>query len=162
MATRDIARQAIGRNLGSLYAPSARVVDSTHVDLPLPVNLGVDLVGHRVYYKDQESYVSADGSVGQQARLTIDPALSTVGDNALVADDVVELWKPPWSPTQINGFIDQALIAAGRHIYKNLSPLYECVTSRNQEFTLPANVAMVQDIYYRHSFYYETIYVEEA
>ena len=162
MATRDVARKAIGRNLGSLYAPPATVVDSTHVDLPLPVNLGVDLVGYRVYYKDQERYVSADGSVGQQARLTIDPALSTAGDNALTAGDVVELWAPPWSPTQINGFIDQALIDAARHIYENLSPLYECVTSRNQEFTLPADVAMVQDIYYRHSFYYETIYVEEA
>ena len=162
MTIRAVVRKAIGRNLGSLYAPPATVVDSTHVDLPLPVNIGVDLVGHRVYYKDQERYVSADGSVGIQARLTIDPALSTVGANALAADDAVEMWAPPWSPTQINGFIDQAIIAAGRHIYENLSPLYECVTSRNQEFTLPVNVAMVQDIYYRHSFYYETIYVEEA
>ena len=161
MTTRDVVRKAIGRNLGSLYAPPATVFDSTHVDLPLPVNLGVDLAGHRAYYKDQERYVSFDGAVGQQAQLTISPAFSTEGGNALVAGDEVELWAPPWSPTQINGFIDQALIAAARHIYENLSPLYECVTSRNQEFPLPADVAMVQEVYYRHSFYYEIVYVEE-
>ena len=154
MTTRRELRRSVGSNLRGLLVDDATVRDTTHIDLPLPVDLGSNFRGARIYHDDEERYVSADGSAGEQARLTIAPALSVSSGGG------VEVWTR-WTPTQINGFIDQAIRDAIRNFYVNMDPRYECVTPRNQEFSLPASVAMVQDIYYRHAFDYENVVTYE-
>ena len=151
--TRQELRQSVGYNLGALHVGTATSTpgsSGTTTLLDTVLFGGNDIYNGRYiwFYNDvgQSTNREVERRVSDYATggtLTIQAAPATTTD-----EDKYEMWDG-YSPTQVNEFINQAILDVTGHVYDPLESLSLHSNGYDSRFDLPSDFAMVNKIQMR-------------
>ena len=158
--TRKQLRQSIGNNLGAMRTGTAYDAGSTTTLISLSLVGGDDnyngkwlTVADVTNSNNTETRIISDYTASAY-RLTVQQAYSF----ATAAGDTFEIWDAQYRPEVIEEFINQAIIDATGQAYDPVEDVSLHADNRNMRFDIPANISIINHLYYRSKVTFTTLH----
>ena len=158
--TRKQLRQSIGNNLGAIRAGTAYDAGSTTTLISLSLVGGDDnyngkwlTVADVTNSNNTETRIISDYTASAY-RLTVQQAYSF----ATAAGDTYEIWDAQYRPEVIEEFINQAIIDSTGQAYDPVEDVSLHADNRNMRFDIPANISIINHLYYRSKVTFTTLH----
>jgi len=158
--TRKQLRQSIGNNLGAIRTGTAYDAGSTTTLISLSLVGGDDnyngkwlTVADVTNSNNTETRIISDYTASAY-RLTVQQAYSF----ATAAGDTYEIWDAQYRPEVIEEFINQAIIDSTGQAYDPVEDVSLHADSRNMRFDIPANISIINHLYYRSKVTFTTLH----
>ncbi len=158
--TRKQLRQSIGNNLGAIRTGTAYDAGSTTTLISLSLVGGDDnyngkwlTVADVTNSNNTETRIISDYTASAY-RLTVQQAYSF----ATAAGDTYEIWDAQYRPEVIEEFINQAIIDSTGQAYDPVEDVSLHADNRNMRFDIPANISIINHLYYRSKVTFTTLH----
>ena len=158
--TRKQLRQSIGNNLGAMRTGTAYDAGSTTTLISLSLVGGDDnyngkwlTVADVTNSNNTETRIVSDYTASAY-RLTVQQAYSF----ATAAGDTFEIWDAQYRPEVIEEFINQAIIDSTGQAYDPVEDVSLHTDSRSMRFDIPANISIINHLYYRSRVTFTTLH----
>ena len=158
--TRQRLRQSIGNTLGAIRTGTASDAGATTTLISLSLVGGDDnyngkwlTVADVTNSNNTETRIISDYTASAY-RLTVQQAYSF----ATAAGDTFEIWDAQYRPEVIEEFINQAIIDATGQAYDPVEDVSLHADNRNMRFDIPANISIINHLYYRSKVTFTTLH----